>query len=301
MIDPTKYGVSFSAKQCEKFGLDPHETLDWLLAQGWRRFRLMSYWSTHEPQPGHYDFSELDWQLEKVAAAGGVVSLALGTKQPRWPEYHWPTWAWQADKPTRDSALLAYVERVVERYKTHPEIVSWQLENEALLRGFGSRIEIDRQRLRAEFALAKRLDPTRPVAMSTSNGWGVPLRAPHADMVGFSYYLVVHSHGRYHSTVQQPWLHKLRKYFIQSVLRTPVFIHELQCEPWGPQDIWNMTTQEQDAGMGPEQLAKNLAAAKSIGLYPIDLWGSEWWYWRHVRGDSSVWRAVRAALDSSGH
>ena len=99
MIDPRAYGVSFSVKQCRNFGLDPKETLAWLLKQGWRRFRLMSYWNEHEKSQGIYDFTELDWQMKMIENAGGTVTLCLGVKQPRWPEYHWPAQAglgWRA-------------------------------------------------------------------------------------------------------------------------------------------------------------------------------------------------------------
>lgn len=92
VIDPQKYGISFSLKQCRNFGIDPMETLQWLLAQGWRRFRLMSYWNEHEAVQGVYDFTALDIQIATIHSAGGTISLCLGVKQPRWPEYHWPKW-----------------------------------------------------------------------------------------------------------------------------------------------------------------------------------------------------------------
>src|SRR4051812_23481470 len=115
MIDPNKYGVSFSLKQCRALGLDPTETLDWLIKQGWRRFRLMSYWDEHENQPGHYDFKALDKQLRQIAKAGGVVTLSLGARQPRWPENHWPQWAWQVSKAERTTTLLRFINTVVRR------------------------------------------------------------------------------------------------------------------------------------------------------------------------------------------
>ncbi len=117
VIDPDKFGVSFSIKQCRGFGVDPRRCLDWLLRQGWRRFRLMSYWNEHEKEQGTYDFSELDWQIAKVAKKGGVISLCLGVKQPRWPEYHWPEWALKLSDEEKSAALFAFVEAVVERYK----------------------------------------------------------------------------------------------------------------------------------------------------------------------------------------
>jgi hypothetical protein len=298
-IHPTKYGVSFSLKQCRHFGLDPQSVLDWLLAQGWRRFRLMSYWDEHEKTHGTYDFAALDTQIEQITEAGGIISLCLGVKQPRWPEYHWPDWAWRAEKPARDEALLAYVGKVVETYKNNPAIVSWQLENEALLQGFGEKVEIDRTRLRNEYKLIKLLDPKRPIIMTTSNGWGIPARQPRPDGVGLSYYAVMYKNGAYRRTIQKPWLHRLRRSIIRIILGKPVFIHELQCEPWGPKPIWKMNQDEQDESMGPRQIRRNIAAAQTIKAYPVDLWGGEWWYWRsRISHDPLPYDTVRAAVST---
>lgn len=298
VIDPAKYGVSFSLKQCRNFGLDPVETLQWLLGIGWRRFRLMSYWDEHEPEQGHEDFAWLDWQIATIAAAGGTVTLAIGAKQPRWPEYHWPKWTDKLDKTDRDSALLHYVGTVVARYRGVTAVVSWQLENEALLKGFGENIDIDRSRLRAEHQVVKKLDVERPVIMSTSNGWGIPVRRPRPDIVGFSCYFRLYSHGSYHTTIQSAWLHRLRTHFVHILLGKQVFIHELQCEPWGPTAIWKMDKTEQDKSMSAEQIRSNIASAKSIGAYPVDLWGGEWWCARAIQGDPSIWQAVKAEINT---
>lgn len=71
MIDPTKFGVSFSIKQCRNFTIDPSETLYWLINDmGFRRFRLMSYWDEHEKEQGVYDFSKLDKQIKRIGRTG---------------------------------------------------------------------------------------------------------------------------------------------------------------------------------------------------------------------------------------
>jgi len=295
-MDPKLWGVSFSAKQCRNLGIDWQACLTWALDQGWRRFRLMSYWNEIEKQRGIYDFAELDRQLELIIQREGIVTLCLGVKQPRWPEYHWPKWARELPKSERDALLLAFVEAVVKRYKGLKTIVSWQLENEALLRGFGERIDIDRKRLRREFDLVKKLDPHRPIIMSTSNSWGLPLRQPMPDIVGFSYYTVIYSHGMYHRTPHLIWLNRLRVWWLRAVEQRDVFIHELQLEPWGPRAIWEMDMAEQDKSMGPDQITHNLTAAKRIGAYPIDLWGLEWWYSRALQGDTTIWSAVHAGI-----
>lgn len=297
-VDPQRFGVSFSRKQCMNFGLRTEPVLDWLIEEaGFRRFRLMSYWNEHEREPGKLDFSKLDLQIAKVAKAGGVITLCLGARQPRWPENHWPDWAWELPKDRRSQTLLRYLQIVVERYRDEPAVVSYQLENEALLENFGTRAEVDRARLRAEFQLVKRLDPSRPVIMATSTSWGIPLRRPIPDIVGFSYYHTLYRKGGYHYSTFAPWVHRLRKNLIYLLHHKPTFIHELQLEPWGPAPIWKMDTAEQEKSMDTAAIRRNINLARAIQAPPTDLWGGEWWYWRLQQGDTSIWQAVKAALD----
>jgi hypothetical protein len=291
------FGVSFSTKQCRNFQLDPAETLDWLINEaGFRRFRLMSYWNEHEKQPGKFDFKELDRQIDAIEKAGGVVTLCLGARQPRWPENHWPEWAWQLTPAERTDKLLAYIETIVNRYRANSCVISYQLENEALLKAFGERPEVDRKRLQAEFQLVKRLDPTKPVIMTTSTSWGIPVRRPIPDQVGFSYYHTLYRMGDYHHSLFYPWIHRLRKNLIYLIHYKPSFIHELQLEPWGPTAIWKMSNNEQAKSMSTEHIARNIKLARQIKAPPIDLWGGEWWYWRLKQGDPSIWQAVQKNL-----
>ena len=135
--------------------------------------------------------------------------------------------------------------------------------------------------------------------MTTSHHWGIPIRPPIPDIVGFSYYHVVYDKA-YKSARHYAWLHRWRKRLIKLLKRRPVFIHELQLEPWGPTAIWKMDLKEQDKSMGEYQIAKNLRLARKTKLYPIDLWGGEWWYWRLTKHDDpAVWKAVRRALRES--
>lgn len=300
IIDPDKFGISFSLKQCRNFRLDGHETLNWLITEvGFRRLRLMSYWNEHEQQPGKYDFAALDTQFDMIEKTGGIVTLCLGARQPRWPETHWPDWAWALSKRERTEALLHYIEVVVERYKDRTCLVSYQLENEAL-NNFGIRREVDRTRLRAEYTLVKGLDKTRPVIMSTSNAWGLPARRPLPDIIGFSYYLIMYKSKkqRYSVAWRGPRFHRVRALLGKLLLRRQVFIHELQLEPWGPTAIWKMTSDQQAESMSIDQMKLNLRQAKRIGRYPIDLWGAEWWYWRYKHGDNSIWQTVKAGINT---
>ncbi len=195
-------------------------------------------------------------------------------------------------------ALLGYIKTVVERYKASSCIVSYQLENEALLKSFGRRPEVDRRRLRQEFTVVKQTDPSRPIIMSTSNSWGLPLRRPRPDIIGFSYYHTVWNRrlNRYTTAGQSAYAHRFRAWLIRTLLRRPSFIHELQCEPWAPKAIWEVSSEEQHKSMSPEHIASSFTRARHTGLTPIDIWGAEWWYWRALHDDDSIWQAVRDQL-----
>ncbi len=276
------YGVSVSIKQCRNFDISSTDFLKWLMKDcGFKRFRLMSYWDEIEAHKGHFNFRELDRQMRLIAKSNASVSLCLGARQPRWPENHWPNWAWDLSRQERTDALLYFLEVVVKRYRNYTCIVSYQLENEALLKSFGERSEIDRSRLRSEFKLVKSLAGSIPVIMTTSTSWGIPLRKPIGDSVGFSFYQVHYSDRRrsYTTAHHRVWLHKFRKLLVHALLHRESFIHELQLEPWGPKNIWEMSIDEQMKSMSPAQIRNNVRLARSTGLYPIDLWGGEWWYW----------------------
>jgi hypothetical protein len=194
---------------------------------------------------------------------------------------------------------MRYIEAVVQRYRDRKGIVSYQLENEALLRNFGERPEVDRKRLRNEYALVRLLDPSRPVIMTTSTSWGIPLRRPLPGLVGFSYYQIVYNaqKQKYTTAFHTPLLHRTRATLIRLAIARETFIHELQLEPWGPTAIWKMTPGQQDESMGLDQIARNLELARKVRRSPIDLWGGEWWYWRlkHFK-DPSTWDAVKQNL-----
>lgn len=295
------FGVSFSVKQCRNFAIDNRACLKWLIkGMDFRLFRLMSYWDEVEPEQGKLNFKDLDWQINMIEKAGGTISLCVGVRQPRWPESHWPDWAWQLPKSERDEALLKFITAVVKRYKSRACIISYQLENEALLADFGKRNEVDRHRLKREYQLVKKLDSKRPIIMTTSTSWGIPLRQPIPDIIGFSYYQKLYNSKKqaYSTAFHKPWLQRFRSGLIYLIWHKPSFIHELQLEPWGPKNIWEMTQTQQYESMNVEQIRANIAAANKTGLSPVYLWGGEWWYWRLLQGKNEVAQTIQASLIS---
>lgn len=291
------FGVSLSVKQCRNFGLSSTKVLRAAFKElGIRRFRLMSYWDEIEKISGQYDFTELDKQVSTVERAGGTITMCLGARQPRWPESHWPAWSNKMNKRQRNEALLLFITKVIERYRYKHVIVSWQLENEALLKSFGENGDFNRSRLRTEFELVTKIGALKPIVMTTSTSWGIPLRQPIPDIVGFSFYRTTFDKGSYRKSVYQPWVFRLRAALVKLLRRRPSFIHELQAEPWGPKNIWEMDASEKAKSMSPDILDRNIQAAIATKLPTIDLWGLEWWYAEKQNGNSKPWQTVKAAV-----
>lgn len=292
-----RFGASFSVPYAQYLGLDPKACLKAAIEDlGVKRFRLMSYWNRLEPTRGAYDFRELDWQIDMAEAAGVQVSLCLGLRQPRWPENHWPDWALGTPDDVWQPALMAFIETVVNRYKDKECIVSYQLENEALLKAFGQNGNFDRKRLRREYGLVKLLDPDRPVIMSTSDSWGIPWFGPIPDIVGFSIYRYLYDEkkGRYVASTRNARFYRLRAGLIQLLRRRPTYIHELQAEPWGPQPVPEMPIEEQFKSINPARVKEAVEYARATTLLPADVWGLEWWYWlKTVHNLPDIWESMR--------
>jgi hypothetical protein len=298
--DPN-YGVSFSTKQARNLGLDWKAaflaTVDDLQ---FKQLRLMSYWDESEAIRGQFNFTDLDWQMNEAAKRGIKVSLGAGLRQPRWPECHEPEWATKLTGNEWKQSLYAYMEIVANRYKNNPALDSWQLENEGMNNWFGTCDLPDRQRLIEEFSLMKQWDPNHPVLMSLSDQHGLPINGPVPDGYGFSVYRIVWNDkfppNGYMYYPTPIWYHRLRALIIEQTQHRPTFIHELQMEPWGQQDFKNLSIEEQNKSMSVRQIPKSFMFARQIGMKDIYLWGSEWWYWRKVHGDPSVWNTVKQQL-----
>jgi hypothetical protein len=255
----------------------------------------MSYWNIHEPAPGKYDFKELDWQLDMVAKYKGQVTLALSVRQPRWPEWHMPEWAAELPASEWYEALYKYLEVVVQRYKDHPTLVSWQLENEALLKTFGKATDYNRARLTHERNLVRQLDPAHLLIMTLSDSWGIPWRGPRPDVYGMSLYrATINTNGDYNQSHRPAWLYRVRRWLIASYTFKQTFIHELQAEPWVEKAIAETPVELQLERMNPDTLKRNVGFAKRTGANPIDLWGLEWWYWlKTQQNHTELWQSVQ--------
>lgn len=292
---PVRLGYSFSDEYARQLGLDPIPVLETLLSEIHpHQIRLMSYWDEIEPNRGEYDFTMLDSEIALAKQHGVSVSLAIGLRQPRYPECHAPRWEKDLAGDLQHQTLLAYEAAVIKRYGS--QVDSWQLENEASNRTFGICPKPDNKLLLSEYIQLKKLD-SHPVIMNVSDEVGLPVGQPRGNEVGISLYRRYYENQwlkRYVSYPLPSWFYRIRAALIQVYSGRPVIIHELQAEPWGPTQVQWLSLAEQDKTMDATKLKAIIRFAKQTGIKQIDLWGAEWWYWRKIKaGDVSVWDAAK--------
>lgn len=298
---PLVLGASFIPDYAKSLGVDPKETLDAMLNDlQVKQLRLVSYWDKLEPREGEYDFSELDWQFEKANAAGARVSLAIGLRQPRWPECHMPYWAEDRPMEVWSVQLKDFMRKVIDRYKDNPALESYQLENEFFLSVFGECPDFSRERLIDEYNFVKELDPAHPVIISRSNNAiGLPIGQPQPDIFAVSVYKRVWDITLTKRYVEYPfpsWFYGFLGGAGKILTGKDLHIHELQAEPWPPNglEIYNTPLAEQSKSLNAERLRHRFQYGKATGLRSIDLWGAEYWYYRkQVLNDPSVWNVAK--------
>lgn len=305
---PLVWGTTFSVSYAEYFGLDPKETLNAIITDlDIKQLRLLSYWSRGEETRGQYDFSELDWQFAMAEKHGAKVSLAIGLRQPRWPECHMPTWAEKLPMDEWAPLLKDYMGATIERYKDHPALVSYQLENEFFMKVFGICPDHSRERLVDEYNFVKSLDPDTPVIVSRSNNWGgIPVGEPIPDISAISVYKRVWDKtitNRYTEYPHPPWFYATLGGWGKLFNGTDLIIHELQTESWLPEGDYKMNRvsdiPEQNKSLDATRLKDRLRYGRDTGLREIYLWGVEWWYWQKVKADKpDLWDTAKQELRS---
>jgi hypothetical protein len=307
------FGITFSARYAESLGLSWKETYTALLDDmRVRKIRIPLYWDLMEKNQGEYDFADIDWQLDEAKKRDAEIILVMGQKVPRWPECFAPEWAdtlessspWKGEgregfenpsttpqpllkkegEATRASSLLLFEQKVIERYKSHPEIVMWQVENEPFLT-FGNCPNFDISLLDTEVALVKSLDPTRPILTTDSGELSLWYQsASRGDRFGTTLYRDIWSKKFGYITYPIGPNFFLFKEMIVRLLtnQTHFMVIELEAEPWTQTGITNTPLSEQFRTMDEHKLVANVEYTKQIGFPEIYLWGAEWWYWMKV-------------------
>lgn len=304
--EPLQIGVTFIPSYARYFDLDPQQTMAAIIDElGVTRLRLVTYWKVGEPVKDSYDFSEFDWQMKMAEEKGVKVSLAIGLRQPRWPECHAPTWAEQMPMEQWSVELKDYMKAIIERYQTSPALESYQLENEFFMDVFGICPDHSRERLIDEYNFVKNLDSEHPVIISRSNNWvGVPINEPQPDQFGISVYKRVWDKTitkRYFEYPMPPWFYGFLAGAGEIVTGKDMIIHELQAEAWLPESFAINDPNdiaEMEKSMTPDRLQKRIKYATDSGIRTVDLWGAEWWYWQKEKLDRpELWQAAQNSIN----
>jgi hypothetical protein len=135
------YGVDFSCRQTEWLGENCASAYTAVIEDlPVRHVRISAYWDEIEPAPGKFDFSSLDWQLDEAARHGVKVTLSVGIKGQRCPEFFIPAWvkagrqfpdgSTPVDYPAIAARALEFVQATVEHESDQPAIEVLQVENE---------------------------------------------------------------------------------------------------------------------------------------------------------------------------
>lgn len=293
-----KWGVNFSQKHVQGFGMDWKEVYSALIEDlGAKDIKLATYWDLIEGQEGEYNFEDSDWQVRKAEEKGVKLLLVIGMKTPRWPECHIPEWAKGLSEEEQQEKILNLVKEIVLRYRDSEAISMWQVENEPFF-PFGDCPWVDKEFLKKEIALVKSLDTkNRPVLISDSGEGSLWIAAAQlGDIVGTTMYekVWVRQIGIYATYPFPPSFYYFKAKLIGALFGKEVIGVELQAEPWGPKLLYDSPPEEQEKTMDLEQFKKNVEFAKSTGLKEFYFWGPEWWYWmKEKQGDPGIWNEAK--------
>lgn len=314
---PRELGMTFSPLQCYYLGIDDRAAFKALCGLGLDRVRLGAYWHEIEAVPGRYDFSKLDWLLEESARHNLKVTIALGMKAPRWPEFHFPEWvknqfetgAGSSPLDQRSPAMaehaLTLVDAVVRHCRQSPGVTHWQVENEPFTRleitggrwlspGFVGRevglvrsLKLESQRILLTNAIhlpSPKVDEDEPAFQDS-------LKA--ADAVGFNVYTKVPAGPPDQYIEPTPLFWQQLEVWQRELGRNDreSWIAEAQAEPWEPGQL--VATQKLDyPSASPRRMRSLVETLGKIGYGTVLLWGSEYWYWQRLKGRNLWWWTV---------
>ncbi len=320
-------GLSFRPLQAEALGLSPEAVFDRLLQEPAPLIRLGAYWNRIETKPGTIEPAELDARLERAAAAGKRVILAVGAvKTFGYPELHLPSHLAPRGlpegtliSPTSHQELAAaaqhFVAWVVDRYRSNPAVIAWQVENEALdPLGVEHSWRLSLDFVAAEAETVRRVDPGRPVLMSGFVPLSAPVRLSQwwrtrgqgdslagaralADQVCLDLYprhavAALGDRTIYLDGGSMPWSRLGRRRLNAAAGGRPVLVTEGQAEPWEAVTVPPSPGARVPFSCPPERVILNYnlalrAAGGARALSAYLFWGFEYWLRREADGDPS--------------
>lgn len=288
------YGVTYSYLYAQALGLDPRQTyLDIIQDLKVKNIRLPIYWSRVEKSVNYYDFSEVDWQIQQAEKHRVNLIVAIGKKLPRWPECYLPDHLRYTDKKTQDKYLLNFIQIIVNRYKSSPSIIMWQVENEPFLPFGECQPETDLLAYKRKVSLVRTLD-TRPVSTADSGELSEWLRTGAlVDILGISLYRDSWSplFGNFIYPFP-PAIYALKAKLVSFIV-PKIIVSELQMEPWADKFIGELSIEKQQKLFPLQKFLDNLNYGQRAGFDTIYLWGVEWWALQKQNKYNDYWEASR--------
>ena len=327
--DGVRAGTTFSKRQANYLELDWKATYLAIVDLDWDVIRLGAYWDEIEPQEGHYDFSDLDWQIEQAKIRKISIILTVGMKAPRWPEYFIPEWVYKkanlgksrdiSTNPVLRKYTLEFIKNVINHYKDESGVKYIQVENEALNRYGGESWRLSREFLSEEVKLVRSLDSLkRPIILTTATYPNILLRfftilftkgdyigdnLALCDILGINVYPVIgHKTFWFSHYISAHRQRRIERY--NAILRRAqgedkeVWVTELQAEPWEPGELVHKEGQNAPSA-SPEMTKEYFADLKQQGFKTILLWGAEYWYYQKTRNDNNNWWAMAEQIIES--
>lgn len=263
---------------------------------GVKHYRLEAYWNWLQddgPNILKTDYN-LEWQLAITnAVSADTVIMCVGRKVPHWPEFHVPDWAKTLSEDQQKQVLIDYISKLVSFYANDRRITHWQLENEVFF-NFGSGTQYSDQEnfLKLEAATIRQYDTLqRPIIITESGDKGNWTHAASfGDILGVSFYGISHENGQYvthNNGMPTDWMNRA------SGIGKPVWLTELQAEPWGPKDNKSLTYAESLKSMDPSRFKEHLEFVADASFKDIYLWGAEWWIWMRDQGHPEMWEMFK--------
>lgn len=293
-----EYGVTFSTDYAKKLGLNPENTFKTMLDElGVKNIRIPIYWDSVETREGKFDFQAYDRLLDLAQQKQTKVILAIGYKVPRWPECFPPAWSKDIPKDELKKQILNEVKANVEHFRTRPEVVAWQVENEPLL-NFGVCKLFDKNFLKQEVNFVKSLD-SRPVILTDSGELGFWVTAmQYSDIMGTSLYRIVWNPFFGYFRYPFPPIYYYFKGQITKSIFAPksqgIFISELQAEPWAPgKSLENTSAEVQSKLFTLRSFKEIINFTANTRIRQQYFWGIEWWYFMKTKGYPEYWNFAK--------
>lgn len=293
-------GATFSETYAESFGLNAREVyLAALDDLGLKHIRLPVYWNEIETIRDEYDFTELDWYFLEADKRGVSITPAIGQKVPRWPECYHPDWSIPLTDDEFESEILEFISTVVNRYKDHPALKRWQVENEVFF-PFGECPNLIKSLEGDERRLVRALDPDTPIQLTVSGEQSLYLfRALSADVLGASMYRHAKTPGGIELVFPYPPVFYRLQAVLSSLAGTRVIISELQMEPWGLHVYLEAGDYEAAyQAFSSQDMLGQFEFAQRTRIPEVYLWGIEWWYYLKQQGNDAMWELGRSIVSS---